>query len=153
MRLGGVVPREVPCDRKESEALRDGPFSGFRQPSSEKGAAGKSPPMSTQDKKQALLEAGVKVLEGQTGHANQASKAAGTRIDGQPIMGEERDEDGRAEDKFNEAGSEIEHDPAEDEDVFGLAQEADDNAQPSRWESDILCVADPFIRTKVMLVS
>jgi len=148
VRWGGVVPREVPCNRKESETLRDGPFSGFRQSSSssahlEQGAGGKSSSKSKQGgDKEALSDAGVEVLEGQEG---QASQSAGTRIDGQPITDKGRDESGGVDDKFNDSGSETEEDLGEDADEF---EETDDKAQPSRWQSDILCVADPFIRAK-----
>jgi len=145
---GGVVPREVPCNRKESETLRDGPFSGFRQSSSahlEQGAAGKSSSKSKQGG--ALSDAGIEVLEGQAG---QASQATGTRIDGQPITDEGRDEGGGVDDKFNDSGSETEEDLGEDGDEF---EETDDKAQPSRWQSDVLCVADPFIPAKVEFAS
>ena len=153
VRWGGVVPREVPCNRKESETLRDGPFSDFRQSSSahlEKGAAGKSSSKRKQEeKKEAPPDAGIEVLEGREGRADQVSEATGTRIDGQPITGEERDEGGGVDDKFNDTDSETEQDLA-DEDVF---EELDDRAQPSRWQSDILCVADPFIPAKVEFAS
>lgn len=144
VRWGGVVPREVPCNRKESETLRDGPFSNFRQFPNEKGAAGKSPLKNKQVKDKIPSEAGVEVLEWQKGQANQDSEA--TRVDGQPVTGNRGEEAG---DETNDSGSETEKDPAEDEDEFGLAQEADDEAQPSRWQSDILCVVDPFVRAKV----
>ena len=154
VRWGGVVPREVPCNRKESETLRDGPFSDFRQSSSphpEKGAAGKSSSKSKQgEKKGALSDAGIEGLEGQEGQADHASDATGARIGGQPTTDEGRDEGGGADDKFNDTDSETEQDLAEDEDEF---EEADDKAQPSRWQSDILCVADPFIRGKVEFAS
>jgi hypothetical protein len=149
VRWGGVVPREVPCNRKEAETLRDGPFSDFRQSPNEKGAAGKSPLKDKQGKENISSEAGVEGLEGQKGQANQVSGATDTRIDGQPVTGGGGDEDEEAEDKVNDSGSETEQDPAEDEDEFGLGQEADDETQPSRWQSDILCVVDPFVRAKV----
>lgn len=152
VRWGGVVPREVPCNRKESETLRDGPFSDFRQSSSahlEKGAAGKSSSKRKQEKKkESPSDAGIEVLE--EGQTDQVSEATGTRIDGQPITGEGRDEDGGVDDKFNDTDSETEQDLAEDEDGF---EEVDDKAQPSRWQSDILCVADPFIPAKVEFAS
>lgn len=154
MRWGGVVPREVPCNRKESETLRDGPFSGFRQSSSahlEKGVAGKSSSKSKQGKKKEVLsDVGIEVLEGQEGQADQASEATGTPIDGQSIADEGRDEAGGVDDKFNDTDSETEQDLSGDEDGF---EEADDKAQPPRWQSDILCVADPFIRAKVEFAS
>ena len=153
VRWGGVVRREVPCNRKESETLRDGPFSNFRQSSSEKGAIEKSPSESKQREEKGLSEAVVGVLEGQKDQANQAPEATGARIDGQPIQGDVGDRDEGAEDEANDSGSETAQDPAEDEDEFGLAQEADDEAQPSRWQSDVLCVVDPFIRAKVELAS
>jgi hypothetical protein len=107
-----------------------------------------------QGKEKALSEAGVGV-EGQKNQANQASEATDTRIDGQPIRGDGVDEDERAEDGPNDSCSEAEQleDPVDDEDEFGLAQELEDEAQPSRWQSDILCVIDPFIRAKVELAS
>jgi len=149
VRWGGVVPREVPCNRKESETLRDGPFSDFRQSSSdhlEKDAARKTSSKSRRrEKKGALPNVGVEVLEGQEGQADHASEATGARIDGQPITDEGRDEGGGADDMSNDTDSETEQDLSGDEDEFG---EADDDAQPSRWQSDILCVADPFIRAK-----
>jgi hypothetical protein len=152
VRWGGVVPREVPCNRKESETLRDGPFSGFRQSSSssahlEQGGAGKSLKSKQGGDKEALSDAGIEVLEGQKG---QASQATGTRIDGQPITDEGWDEGGGVVDKFTDSGSETEEDLGEDADEF---EEPDDKAQPSRWQSDLLCVADPFIRAKVEFAS
>jgi len=149
VRWGGVVPREVPCNRKESETLRDGPFSDFRH--LEKGAAGKTSSRSRRrEKRGARSNAGIGVLEHQEGQVDHASEATGTRIDGQPITDEGRDEGGEADDKFNDTDSETEQDLSGDEDEFG---EADDKAQPSRWQSDILCVADPFIRAKVEFAS
>jgi hypothetical protein len=157
VRWGGIVPREVPCNKKESETLRDGPFSDFRQSSSahlEKDAAGKSSSKRKQEEKKGdPSDAGIEVLEGlegQEGQADQVSEATGTGIDGQPITGKGRDEDRGVDDKFNDTDSETEQDLAEDEDGF---EEVDDKAQPSRWQSDILCVADPFIPAKVEFAS
>ena len=149
VRWGGVVPREVPCNRKESETLRDGPFSDFRQSSNEKGAAWKSPLKNKQGKEKVPSEAGIEVLERQKGQAKQVSEATDTCIDGQPVTGDEGDGDEGAEDDANDEDSETGQDPAEDEEELGLAQETDDGAQPSRWQSDILCVVDPFVRAKV----
>ena len=146
VRWGGVVLREVPCNKKESETLRDGPFYDFRQSPNEKRAVGKSPLKNKQD---IPSEAGVEVLEGQKGQANQVSEATDTRIDGQPVTGGGGDGDEEVEDKVNDSGSETEQDLADDEDEFGLGQEADDEVQPSRWQSDILCVVDPFVPAKV----
>jgi hypothetical protein len=133
--------------------LRDGPFSGFRQSSSvhiEQGAAGKSSSKSKQGNEEALSDAGVEVLEGEEGQAGRASQATGARIGEQPITDEGGDEGGEMDDKFNDTGSETEEDLGEDEDEF---EETDDKTQPSRWQSDALCVADPFIRAKVVFAS
>ncbi|KAI0247404.1 hypothetical protein BJV78DRAFT_1246095 [Lactifluus subvellereus] len=139
VRWGGVVPREVPCNKKEAESLRDGPFSSFRPSSNaflEKGAFGKSPLGGKE--KSALSEADVKVLEWQEAQAKQASVAAGSR------------EEDEAEDEFNvnDTHSEADRNLEEAKEEFESTLEADDTAQSSRWESDILCVTDPFIRAK-----
>jgi hypothetical protein len=147
VRWGGVVPREIPCNRRESETLRDGPFSNFRQTSSEKGTAGKPSLKDKQGKEKALSEAGDEEVEGKKGQADQASEATGTRIDGQSTRDDEDDRDEGVDVEANDLDSETEQDAAEDEDE--LAQEEDDEAQPSRWQSDVLCVVDPFIRGKV----
>jgi hypothetical protein len=152
VRWGGVVPREVPCDRKESESLRDGPFSDFRSSSNTiagQGAAGKSPLKGERSEEKALLEADAKVLEGQNSGEEEAPESEGDSTDGLPLTGASKDEDGEVEDEFNDTG-EAEHlvTPA-DEDEFDVAPEAGDEPQPSHWQSDVLCVADPFVPTKV----
>ena len=152
VRWGGVVPRRLPCDRKESESLRDGPFSGFR-PSSNTTAgnsvAEKSPMKGERIKEGALSEADPKVLEDQTSGDEQAPQTVGNSPDEPPSTGENGDEDGGGE-EFD-TWSETEHDltTVADEDEFDVAPEAGEGTQPFRWQSDVLCVADPFIETKV----
>jgi hypothetical protein len=161
VRWGGVVPRRLPCDRKESESLRDGPFSGFR--SSSNATAGNSPaeqsPMKGERiKENALSEADAK-LEGQNSGDKLAPETAGNGPDEPPLTGANRDEDG-GEEAFD-IWSEPEQDLATvadedeaDEDEFDVAPEAgEEAAQPFRWQSDVLCVADPFIERKVKLGS
>jgi len=151
VRRGGVVPRQFPCNRKEVESLRDGPFSGFRASSEaflEKGASGKS---SRKDKRvnKSLSEDEIEVLEWQEAQAKQASVAAGPREEGPPVA--DQDAEG-AEDELNETHSVAEGDElaeAEDDDSVYVLGEEDDGSEPSQWESDILCVVDPFIRAKV----
>ena len=152
VRWGGVVPRKVPCNRKESQSLRDGPFSGFQSSSTSKGAAG-MPPSKGEGK--ALSDTDAKVLEGQGSGENQAVEIEGHDTDVPPSTGASRDEDGDAEDEFNDTGSEADHDleALADEVEFNIAPEAGDDAQPSQWESDVLCVADPFVQTKVEFAS
>lgn len=152
VRWGGVVPRQVPCNRKESQSLRDGPFSGFQSSSTSKGAAG-MPPSKGEGK--ALSDTDAKVLEGQGSGEKQAIETEGHDTDVPPSTDASRDEDGDAEDEFNDVGSEAEHDleALADEDEFNIAPEAGDDAQPSQWESDVLCVADPFVQTKVEFAS
>ena len=152
VRWGGVVRRRLPCDRKESEGLRDGPFSGFR--SSSKVTAGNSaaerPPMKGERiKEDALSEADAKVLEGQNSSEDkQAPETVGNSPDGPPLTDENGDEDGEEEfDRWSEAEQDVT--TVADEDEFDVAPEAGEEAQPFRWESDMLCVADPFIETKV----
>ncbi len=150
MRWGGVVPRELPCDRKELEGLRDGPFSGFRSSSNttaEKGAAEKSPLKGEQSKEDAQSEANANVLEGQNSGEKPAPEIEGKSTDEPPLTDPNRDEDGEAEDEFDDTGSEAEQDLAAVAD--DAAPEAGNEAQPSRWQSDVLCVADPFIEAKV----
>lgn len=152
VRWGGVVPRKIPCNTKESKSLRDGPFSGFQSSSAEKGAAGKS---SLTGEENALSETDAKVLEGHDSGEKQAVETEGDDTDGPPSTGASRDEDGEAEDEFNDTGSESEHDleALADEDEFNIPPEAGDGAQPYQWQSDVLCVADPFVQTKVEFVS
>ncbi|KAI0300086.1 hypothetical protein B0F90DRAFT_450759 [Multifurca ochricompacta] len=145
VRLGGVVPRQVPCNRKEVENLRDGPFSGFRPSSGtflEKGVPRKSPFEGKRGKKKkALSEADPEILKGQK------AKLTSVDADGLPVAGHVID-DG-VEDVLNEIQSEVEEDElAEGEDGSGFVLGTDDKAQPSRWQSEVLCVADPFIRAK-----
>jgi hypothetical protein len=159
VRWGGVLPRKVPCNRKESESLRDGPFSGFRSSSNtiaRKDAAGDSPLEGEQNKEEVPSpEADDRVLEGQNSGEERALEIEGNSTDGPPLTGASRDEDGEAEDEINDTGSEAEHDlvALADEDVFDVAPEAGDEEQPSEWESDVLCVADPFIHSKVEFAS
>lgn len=135
IRRGGVVPRRFPCNRKETEGLRDGPFSGFRASSEaflEKGASGEPLGKGERDNT-SLSEAEIEVLEWQEAQAKQASVAA----------------EG-AEDELNETHSVAEGDElaeAEDDSGYMLGGE-DDRSEPSQWQSGILCVADPFIRAK-----
>ena len=99
-------------------------------------------------KEGALPEADAKVLEGQNSGDQRAPEAEGNSPDGPPLTGANRDEDGGGEfDRW----SEVEQDLATvaDEDVFDVAPEAGEEEQPFRWQSDVLCVADPFIETKV----
>jgi hypothetical protein len=152
VRWGGVVPRRLPCDRKESESLRDGPFSGFRSSSNAtagKNAAEKSPMKGERINEGALSEADAKALEGQNSGDKQAPETVGNSPDGPLLTGENGDEDGSGE-QFD-TWSEAEQDLATvaDEDEFDVAPEAGEEAQPFRWQTDVLCVADPFIETKV----
>lgn len=158
VRWGGVVPRKVPCNRKESETLRDGPFSGFRLSSNtiaRIGAAGETPSKSEQNEEKALPETDAKVLEGQNSGEKQTLET-GASTDGRPPLTDaSRDEDEEGEDEINDTGSEAEHDlvALADGDEFDAAPEAGDEEQPSQWQSDVLCVADPFIHSKVGLAS
>jgi hypothetical protein len=156
VRWGGVVPRRLPCDRKESESLRDGPFSGFR--SSSNATAGnsapeKSPIKGERIKEDALPEADANILEGQNSEENppdkQTPETMGNSPDGPRLTGANRDEN--AEGGEFDTWSEPEEDLATmgDEDEFDVAPQAGDEAQPLRWQSEVLCVADPFIETKV----
>lgn len=152
VRWGGVVPRRLPCDRKESESLRDCPFSGFRSSSNATNGnspAAKSPMKEQRVKEGALSEADDEVLEGQNSEDKQPPETVGNSPDGPPLTGANRDEDG--EGKEFDTWSEAEQDLATvaDEDEFDVAPEAGEGAQPFRWQSDVLCVADPFIETKV----
>jgi hypothetical protein len=158
VRWGGVVPRRLPCDRKESENLRDGPFSGFRSPSSAtagNNAAEKSPMKGERIKQDALPEANAEVLEGQDSGDKQAPGTVGNSPDGPSLTSTNKGED--AEGEEFDAWSETEQDRTlvadEDgvgEDVFDVVPEAgEEAAQPFQWQSDVLCVADPFIDGKV----
>ena len=156
VRWGGVVPRRLPCDRKESESLRDGPFSGFRPSSNAtpgNSAAENSPIKGEQIKEDALSEADANGSEGQTSGENSGDKQTpetmGNSPDGPPLTGADRDEEANRE-EFD-IWSEPEEDPAPlvEEDEFDVAPQVGDEAQPFRWQSDVLCVADPFIETKV----
>jgi hypothetical protein len=150
VRWGGVVPRRLPCDRRESESLRDGPFSGFRSSSNTiagNSTADKSPMNGEQIKENALSEADAKVLEGQNSGDKQTSETVGS-LDEPPITSVNRDEDGG---ETFDTWSEREQDltTVADEDEFNVAPEAGEGQQPFRWQSDVLCVADPFIERKV----
>jgi len=91
----------------------------------------------------------VEVLEGQEAKESEVSEAAGNRIDGTPVAGAVKDEDRDADEEFNATGPEAKGDLSEDEDDLGFTPKVDDNAQPPRWQSEMLCVADPFVRAKV----
>jgi hypothetical protein len=158
VRWGGVVPRGLPCDRKELEGLRDGPFSGFRSSSNttaEKGAAEKSPLKGKQSKEDALEEANANVSEEQHSGGKSTPGIVGKSTDEPPLtdanLDANKDEDGETEDELDNTGSEAEQDitAVTDEEDFDAAPEAGNEAQPSRWQSDVLCVADPFIEAKV----
>jgi hypothetical protein len=154
VRWGGVMPREIPCNKRESESLREGPFSGFPPSTNtlpEKDMVGTSLSKGKQRQKKALSEADVEVFERQKTQSKQASEVAGPRYDGQQATDTGRDGGGEVGDELNNTGSEAEYNAAEDEDEAGPPLEADDKAQPSRWQSDMLCVVDPFVRTKVEL--
>ncbi len=121
-----MVPRQFPCDRKEAENLRDGPFSGFRASS------------------RTFLE---KESDGKT-LEKEASLGANSREKGTLVVAQDEED---TEDESNESHSVVEEDePAETEDDSGyVLGEEDDRSEPSQWQSDMLCVADPFIRAKV----
>jgi len=149
VRWGGVVPREVPCNLEQSGSLRDGPFSGFKPPDSrlEKGGARKAGSRRQRGEKEALLVADVDASKRRKAKERQVSEAARNRIDGTPVTGAVRDDD-READEFNDTGSEAKGDLSEDGDDLGFALGADDKAQSPQWQSEMLCVADPFIRAK-----
>ncbi|KAI0288303.1 hypothetical protein BC826DRAFT_697603 [Russula brevipes] len=154
VRWGGVMPREVPCNKRESESLREGPFSGFPPSTNtlpEKDTVGTSLSKGKQRRKKALSEADVEVFERQETQSKRASEVAGPRYDGQQATDRGRDGNREVGDELNDTGSEAERDTAEDEDEAGSPLKADDKAQPSRWQSDMLCVVDPFVRAKVEL--
>jgi hypothetical protein len=103
-----------------------------------------------------LSEAEAKVLEGQNpGDQQVLAETVGNGPDGPPLTGADRDEDrgGEEFDTWSEPEQEIA--TVADEDEFHIAPEVgeDSEAQPFRWQSDVLCVADPFIETKVKLGS
>jgi hypothetical protein len=154
VRWGGIVPREVPCDRRESESLRDGPFSNFRSSSNtiDRQGAGKSPLTGERSEGKELSEADAEVLEGQNSGEEEAPETEGDSVDGPRLTDASEDEDGEG-DEFNDT-SEAEHLVTRaDEDEIDVAPEAGDEPQPSQWQSDVLCVADPFIQTKVEFAS
>jgi hypothetical protein len=152
VRWGGVVPREVPCNIKEAEGLRDGPFSHFRPSSNaflEKGASGRSPLEGKE--KNAVSKADVEVLEWQKAESKQPSVAAGSRADEPPVTSKSEDET-EGEFTVNDTQSEADRNFGETKEEFEPMLEADDTAQSPRWESEILCVTDPFVRAKVKSV-
>lgn len=143
IRRGGIIPRQFPCNRKEVESLRDGPFSGFLASSGtsgEEGAPGKSSQMSKSDNKSSS-DAKIEVVEGQEAQVKQIPEGTG------PIAGQDAE---GAEDLFeiHAATEEDELADAEDDDSGYMLVGEDDSSEPSQWESDVLCVADPFIRAK-----
>lgn len=146
IRRGGVIPRQFPCNRKEVESLRDGPFSDFRASSGtsrEEGASVKSSQMSKRDNK-SLSDDEIEVLEGQGAQAKQIPEGTEPPVAGQDAGG--------AEDDLCETHAATEEDEladAEDNDSGCVLVGEDDRSEPSQWESDVLCVADPFIRAKV----
>lgn len=136
IRRGGVLPRQVPCSRKEVESLRDGPFSGFP-------ASGKPPKKDKRDNK-SLSEVEIEA------QAKQASVATGPHEKEPHTVVVGQDAEG-AEDELNETHSVVEGDElaeAEDDDSGYVLGGEDDRNEPSQWESHILCVVDPFIRAK-----
>lgn len=146
IRRGGVIPRQFPCNRKEVESLRDGPFSGFRPSfgtSREEGASKKSSQMAKRNNK-SMSDDEIEILEGQGAQVNQIPEGTGPPDAGQDAEG--------VEDDFCEtrtADGEDEFAVAEDDDSGYALVGEDDRSQPSQWESGVLCVADPFIRAKV----
>jgi hypothetical protein len=149
VRLGGIVPRETPCNTKEVESLRDGPFSSFRPSSNaslEGGASERS--LLKAKEKNALSETDVEDLEPQEAQTKQGSVVPGPRVEKPPVTDKDEDE---VDDEFNDKPPEADRNSREAEEEFESAVEADDTAQPSLWESQILCVADPFIPAKVNL--
>jgi len=108
-------------------------------------------------KEDALSEADAKVLEGQNSGDEQAPETEGNSTDAPPLTGTNRDEDGEAEDELGDTGTEAKQDLVavadHDEDEIDVDPGAGDEAQPFRWQSDVLCVADPFIETRVKFSS
>ncbi|KAI9457638.1 hypothetical protein BJY52DRAFT_1272005 [Lactarius psammicola] len=150
IRRGGVVPRQFPCNRKEVESLRDGPFSDFRvssEASLKKGASGKSLRKDKRDNKD-LSETEIEVPEWQGAQEKQAFVVVGPHEKGPPVTGQDAE---GAEGELSETHSVAEGDElaeAEDDDSEYVLGEEDDRSEPSQWESNILCVVDPFIRAK-----
>ena len=134
---GGVFPRQFPCNRKELESLRDGPFSGFR-------ASSEAVLEKAGDKSSSEVE--VEVLEGQETQAKQASVAPGTREKSHPVAGQDAED---AEDELNSMAEEGEFAEAEDDDSGYVLGGEDGTDEPSEWKFHILCVTDPFVRGKV----
>lgn len=100
----------------------------------------------------ALSEVDTKVLEGQNSGDEQAPETVVNSPDGPPST--VVDEDGGEEfETWTEAERDLATVADEDEDEFDVAPEAGEGAQPFRWQSDVLCVADPFIETKVKFCS
>lgn len=143
------MPREVPCNTKEVESLRNGPFSHFRLSSNAplEGGAFKRSLLKAKEKS-ALSETDVEDLEPQKAQAKQGSVVPGPRVEVPPVTDKDEDE---VDDEFNDKTSEADRNSRKAEEDIEPTVEADDMAQPSLWESQILCVADPFILTKVNL--
>jgi len=102
-------------------------------------------------KEDALSEADAKVLEGRNSSDNlkQAPETVGRSPDGTPLTGANRDEDGGREEFDTWSEDEQDLTAVANEEEIDVAPEAGEGAQPFRWQSDVLCVADPFIETKV----
>jgi hypothetical protein len=100
-------------------------------------------------KEGALSEGDADVLKGQNSGDKQAPETVGNSPDEPPSMGENGDEDGGGEEFDTWTETEQDLTTVADEDECDVAPEAGEEAQPSRWQSDVLCVADPFIETKV----
>ena len=146
IRRGGVIPRQFPCNRKEVESLRDGPFSGFRAAfgsSREEGASGKSSQIGKRENK-SMSDDEIVILEGQEAQIKQIPKGTGPPDADHDAEGAEVDFcETRTVDE--EAEFAVDED---DDSGYALVGE-DDRSESSQWESGILCVADPFIRAKV----
>jgi len=98
--------------------------------------------MSKRDNKP-LSEAEIEALDGQEAQVKETSEGAGPPVVGQDAEGAEVD--------LYETRSVVEEDePAEadDDGSEDLLIGEEDGSEPSQWESDILCVADPFVRAK-----
>ncbi|KAI0260766.1 hypothetical protein BC834DRAFT_845969 [Gloeopeniophorella convolvens] len=161
VRLGGVVLRAAPCTRREAYSLRPGLFTALRAGNApdalrETGAAGRNPLASKRGRARvaALPEAERGVLAWSSAQVEEAARAGGARAAVRNAGG------GAA--RALEAEAEAEAFAEEEEDAAPLAEESDDeeaeddalgagesdSAQPERWASDVLCIADPFIRAK-----